>query len=128
MLATDPTALRHRLARLLGMLGSAHDGEALNAGRLADKLVRGAGLTWHDVLSLPPSSDHPPLDEGPFADWPGGWRGAATHCLRYGDHVLTAWEREFLHKIDSYVGEISPKQQVVLRRLLDRTLAGGARP
>jgi hypothetical protein len=126
MLATDPTALRLRLSRLLGMLGSAHDGEALNAARLADKLVRGAGLTWHEVLSLPPPSD-PPLDEG-FADWPGGWRGAVAHCLRYGDHLLTAWEREFLHKIDSYVGEISTKQQVVLRRLLDRTLAGGARP
>ena len=50
---------RDRLARLLGMLGSDFDGEVANAGRLADRLVRNAGLTWPDVLapSLPPP-DH----------------------------------------------------------------------
>ena len=37
------------LARLLGMMGSAHDGEALKAARIADRLVRDAGCTWFDV-------------------------------------------------------------------------------
>lgn len=39
MAALDNTT-RTRLVRLLGMIGSQHDGEALNAARLANKLVR----------------------------------------------------------------------------------------
>ena len=42
---------RVRLAQLLGMLGSAHNGEIVNAARLAVRLIKGAGLDWHDVLS-----------------------------------------------------------------------------
>jgi hypothetical protein len=41
---------RERLAKLLGLLGSEHDGEILAAAHRADALVRGAGLTWRDVL------------------------------------------------------------------------------
>ena len=43
---------RTQLAKMLGMLGSAHDGEALNAGRAADKLIRGQGLDWQTVLEV----------------------------------------------------------------------------
>jgi hypothetical protein len=47
------------------MLGSDHDGERANAGRLADRMVRDAGLTWCDVVmpSLPSLS--PPRDPEP---------------------------------------------------------------
>ena len=45
---------RKRLEKLLGMLGSAHDGEALAAARKADALVKEAGLSWADVLDGPP--------------------------------------------------------------------------
>ena len=53
---------RDRLARLLGLLGSDFDGEVANAGRLADKLVRSAGLTWPDVIApaLPPPRSRSP--------------------------------------------------------------------
>ena len=39
-----------RLARIIAMGGSGHDGEALAALRLADHSIRAAGMTWHDVL------------------------------------------------------------------------------
>jgi hypothetical protein len=39
------------LEKLLRMLGSEHDGEALNAARLADKLVTNSGLTWAMILA-----------------------------------------------------------------------------
>ena len=39
-----------RLARVIAMGGSAHDGEALAALRQADRSIRDAGMTWHDVL------------------------------------------------------------------------------
>jgi hypothetical protein len=40
-----PPALADKLAKVLGMLGSAHDGEVAAAGRRADAMVKGAGLT-----------------------------------------------------------------------------------
>ena len=46
---------RNRLAKLLGMMGSEHDGEVINAARQADKLVKTASLTWRDVVS--PAAD-----------------------------------------------------------------------
>jgi hypothetical protein len=39
-----------RLARVIAMGGSGHDGEALAALRQADRSIRAAGMTWHDVL------------------------------------------------------------------------------
>lgn len=46
-----PTPPDHaRLAKLLEMLDSGHDGEALAAARKAHQLVRAAGLRWRDVL------------------------------------------------------------------------------
>ena len=45
-----PPAERDRLAKLLG---SDHDGEVLNAARLADRLVRDHGITWLDAITAP---------------------------------------------------------------------------
>jgi hypothetical protein len=39
-----------KLAKLLGMLGSTGDGEVANAGGLADRLVRDAGMVWSDFI------------------------------------------------------------------------------
>ena len=42
-----------KLAKVLGMLGSAHDGEVLAAGRRAHMMVTGAGWTWPELLGAP---------------------------------------------------------------------------
>jgi hypothetical protein len=39
-----------RLAKLLGLIGSDHDGEVVAAARKADELRRAAGLTWAQLL------------------------------------------------------------------------------
>jgi hypothetical protein len=39
-----------RFVRVIAMVGSAHDGEALAAARLAERLLRDGGLTWADLL------------------------------------------------------------------------------
>jgi hypothetical protein len=44
---------RPQLARILGMLGSTHDGEALAAGRRAERMRAAAGTTWFELLSPP---------------------------------------------------------------------------
>ena len=40
-----------RLIRILGMLGSDHDGERAAAALAADRLVRASGWTWWDLLA-----------------------------------------------------------------------------
>jgi hypothetical protein len=40
-----------RLAKLLGMTGSAHEGEVVNAARKAGKLLAGLGITWEQALT-----------------------------------------------------------------------------
>ena len=42
---------RERLIKLLGLLGSDHNGEIASAGRMADALIREAGVTWADVIA-----------------------------------------------------------------------------
>lgn len=42
-----------RLIRILGMLGSGHDGEALNAARLAVRWLANAGTDWRSLLTPP---------------------------------------------------------------------------
>jgi hypothetical protein len=49
---------RDRLAKLLGMLGSDHDGEVVNAARAADRLVRRSGLRWPDI-AMPAAATRP---------------------------------------------------------------------
>lgn len=41
---------RERLVKLLGLMGSDHDGECLNAARKAEKLRKKLGLTWDDLI------------------------------------------------------------------------------
>jgi hypothetical protein len=47
-------AERQRLARILGMLGSEHAGERASAGLQAEAFRKRHGLTWPELLALPP--------------------------------------------------------------------------
>jgi hypothetical protein len=40
----------HRLARVCGLFGSEHDGEALAAARQAEKIRKKLGVTWEERL------------------------------------------------------------------------------
>jgi hypothetical protein len=40
-----------RLAKVLGMLGSSHDGEVVNAARQAEEIRRRLGRTWEELLT-----------------------------------------------------------------------------
>jgi hypothetical protein len=63
----DPDA-GTRLVKLLGLLGSDHDGERATAGAKADALIRSMGLTWRDVIALPRRLS-PPLAPVSAIDW-----------------------------------------------------------
>jgi hypothetical protein len=42
--------------------------------------------------------------------------------------MLTDWECEFCQKIDRYVGNITGKQEPILRDVVDQLTAAGYRP
>jgi hypothetical protein len=123
-MASIPNETRQRLARLLSMLGSEHDGEVLNAARLATRTLRDLGCTWSDALSAPPPDDlaAPPPDD----DEPAHWRDAVRICLRDGGGVLTPWEMTFCHNLSTYRTECTERQQELLRNLYDRVTVARA--
>ena len=48
---------RKLLRKLLGLLGSDHDGEVLNAARRVDGLVRQSGSGWETLIPDEPAAD-----------------------------------------------------------------------
>jgi hypothetical protein len=115
LVAHLPPALADKLAKVLGMLGSAHDGEVAAAGRRANAMVKGVGLTWGEVIARAAPRPQPPHRP------PRRWRrvvsptDAAALCLHWPE-VLTGWEADFCRSI---VGRrrISAKQAAVLTRI-----------
>ncbi len=92
---------RERLVKLLGMLGSAHDGERASAGLLASRLLRDRGLTWDQVVGN--ASPVAPRLQAP------SWPAATSTCptSRLGEMqlvlanlaLLNEWERNFVRSV-----------------------------
>lgn len=116
---------RERLIKLLGMIGSSADGEALNAARLANKLVQDRGLTWAAVLNgkaipqpqttwtwTPPRPPPPPPQ-------PSGlrWRTIAEFILEYKIDFINEWEEHFLESILHRTYDLSDKQRATLVKI-----------
>lgn len=54
---------RRRLVKVLGMLGSRHDGEALNAARTAHAMLAQSKSRWEDLLGVKPGEEPEPLPQ-----------------------------------------------------------------
>jgi hypothetical protein len=85
MSALDPR-MADRLTKLLGMLGSEHDGERAAAAAKAHKLISGLGMTWPDIIA-------------PRSPAPTSTDDLIREALTDGEGVLTAWEEGFLRGI-----------------------------
>jgi hypothetical protein len=105
---------RDKLIRILGMLGSAHDGEVLSAARQAQRLVREAGLTWEEILTIPA----PRVLVLPTA--PSTWQEKILDCLDAEDAALSDWERGFLLSVRARGKPLTEKQ----RQIVDRIYSG----
>jgi len=103
---------RRRLVNVLGMLGSSHAGERDAAGLAAHRIVRGAGLTWDALVTVPrverQSEPPPPPRDPPAMDW----RELARRCAA-NPSWLTEWERVFLAGLPRWP-RLSAKQRAVL--------------
>ena len=63
---------RRRLVKVLGMLGSRHDGEALNAARTAHAMLAQSRTRWEDLLGVKPGEEPEPLPQEDEAPKPKG--------------------------------------------------------
>jgi hypothetical protein len=107
---------RDHLAKILGMLGSAHDGEVIAAARQAERIRREAGATWRELLSPAP------LAPRPAARMPQSLHDAIELCYERREH-LTPWERDFIASIMRCRRRLSDKQIDVLDRITRKVLA-----
>src|SRR5438874_13522160 len=104
---------RERLAKLLGMMGSAHDGEVVAAARQAERLRAEAGLTWVDIV-LPALPSPRPQRRGAMT------LGQAIQFLLDHEDALTAWESDFARSIQRQTSPLSPQQCGILERLVEK--------
>jgi hypothetical protein len=103
---------RERLAAILGMMGSEHDGEALAAARMAERMRREAKTTWSKiVVPAPIETAGPPL---PVAEMLQVWNDHVGCCL-------SDWELGFLRSI-RWRRKPTPKQIAVIERTARRLL------
>jgi hypothetical protein len=107
---------RDQLVKILGLTGSAFDGEALAAVRKAHGIITAAGLSWSDVIA-PSATDHT-ADGDDMAETDA----AISWCLEHGGTVLTAWDRKFLVSLQSFT-RLSDKQKLVLDKIFRKCRA-----
>jgi len=98
--------LAARIAQLAGMFGSHHDGEVVNAARIADRLIRDCGLRWSDVIAQPPAE----------------WQHMAAVCGRRWPQ-LSDRERDFLTSIQRLRRQPSDRQLAWLEAIYTRLQA-----
>jgi hypothetical protein len=96
-----------RLAKVLGRLGSDHDGEVLVAARMADQIVRKhLGASWDELLAPRTLIAPPPSNTA-----------AKIALLRQHIDELSDWEVGFLASLSRF-RRLSPKQLAVIDRLV----------
>jgi len=96
-----------KLAKLLAMLGSSHDGEALTAARKAQEMVKASGTTWQEVLGLENTNQDPAPDIPHHA--------VALELLK-ASAMLTAFERKFLQGIMAFQ-KLTDRQELTLKTI-----------
>lgn len=99
---------RERLVRVLGMLGSLHDGEVVAAARQAERIRQEARLTWYDIVL-------PGLPSPGQVPWPDSRTADADDYLDYlADRMadMTEWEQGFTVSLRARPGRFLTKKQL----------------
>ncbi len=132
-----PPAIAPRVGALLRMLGSDHDGEALNAARALRRTLGGVGLDLHtlaDAVERPAIASPAhcrrkhKADRG-HIDWPLAHRREVRETLERGlvRLSLTPWERQFTTDIIARLrdprGRLTFRQAEVVDRLVAKVEA-----
>jgi hypothetical protein len=114
-------ALASKLVKVLGLLGSAFDGEITAAGRKAHSMLQDAGLIWDDVIV--PAAPRPEQPRLSSRRWrrPVSPSDSAALCLQWPE-VLDDWETRFCRSIANQ-RRISAKQATILARIIGKVEA-----
>jgi hypothetical protein len=111
-----------RLEKLLLMLSSPLDGEALSAARAIGRTLQNSGRDWHDLtasLTVPAKTKTKARDD---ASDTGDWRAMRRFCGGH-DALMSAREKEFIENLKRWRGGLTPKQRdwltAIYQRLLD---------
>jgi hypothetical protein len=114
----DGAAMSARAGKLIRLLGSDREGEALAAGRALGRLLAANRLDWHWLADLVDQHFRPPS-----VSYRPEWRLRAENLIRRGGSTLTNAERYFLAQIAEWSVKPSSKQ---LRWLaaIERALTG----
>ncbi len=118
-------AERRKLVGILGMLGSAHDGERAAAAALASRLVRDKGLTWDLVIAAEGAGKQQApggAESGRDTRWQDS-DGLAT-CLRWLGE-LTSWETRFVLDLRQKRRPFTPAQRAKIEQIADVLRARG---
>jgi hypothetical protein len=134
----------HRLAKVLGLTGSTHDGEALAAVRKANALIVAAGMTWDEILR-PPDNLRIAIDAASVllaenealrneierlrrgARDHDGWHSVRDHqaqarwCLGLhgdGEVCLNDFDQEFLSAVSRWSGELPRGHEATLSKVV----------
>lgn len=110
---------RARLAKLLGMIGSANEPEeALVAAKMADQFVRARKLRWADVIAAPYPTNH--ITHALHASREAAaWFTEAEACVRLGTGVLSEADIAFCRSLLTFP-RISSKQRAILCKIADK--------
>ncbi|MEI8396889.1 MAG: hypothetical protein WCF85_19310, partial [Rhodospirillaceae bacterium] len=95
--------------KVLALLDSSYDGEALTAARLAARLVNNANLSWDDVIRGAGRDNRPiAASEPAVADW-----RRVISIIERSSRVLAPWEHQFINALKQ-LSRISDKQRRAL--------------
>jgi hypothetical protein len=123
----DPRSIE-RLVKLLGMLGSNHDGERAAAALKANALVREHGLVWSDVIPAAPEQSSSSYRQEHARRWEHDAAGADQtvdwHIMRgfcaQHSNLLRSREQEFIDDIAGWRGALTEKQNAWLIAIYTR--------
>ncbi len=125
-------AQRDKLARILALLASDQPGEVVAAAHAANRLVKGAGLSWVDVLGSqerrgaatfqPEMSRRHDIHPSPVPDHVADLQV----CGRRPD-LLTPWETAFVTGLAAQRNPVSAKQRRTLTEIAAKVRAAGPR-
>lgn len=119
----DPRDAEH-FGKLIGLLGSTHDGERAVAALKATKFLAARELAWFDIAQM---LKHPPAIYRPKPVPPSrSHQMDARRCLQSGT-IWKPYERDFLLQMAAQLRRPSDKQRDWLDGLVDRSRRG-ARP
>src|SRR5689334_9843623 len=89
-----------KLGKLIRLFGSDQDGEVLASVRAAERMLKGAGLDWHDLAEVierepKPVPTWPPPGRAPQMSW----HEMALWCLDHDRGRLTERENDFIENV-----------------------------